>query len=664
MRWAWVVLLGCAAVGCVQPNLVACGDLLCSADSVCLESGQCASVDAVTACEAMVEGASCVTPLFTGACSGGACVPARCGDGIVEGSEQCDGAVSGVDCVDYGFDLGLPSCTDRCSLDVVGTCVRFGWRRILPDAVDSGWTDGTRFALISADQGTAQVITSGQATVTFPAPAFYFLGITGNAHEVVTWTGGAVYASTGGAFTEVDTETLNGAPRRVALAADDALYVMTEPGAGCTVYRRPPGGGAWSMIRNIATNDCEGMWTSGSDVFIAVDTGSGTAPPNDLLRYTGTGTTWTRVLGAPSTILAVAFLPGEYLVGTFYDGLLRYVGAGAATQLTTGTIEGVFVNGGTIYLGGYTAILERILAGVSEEFDAPITGFVMADGTHLYVAGNGVYEYTGREYSRRDDVRTADDLERFADGSIAAADVGVLLFPEEGGLWGYPSAGSLEVHVIAGRSPQNAYVSDGDNIEHWDGTGFSLTAPRPDTQVIMDLWAPPTGSPVLLVVGEDQLGLALTGGGAWQELTPPAGMTGCNLYEIEGEGTEILAAGTCGTEGVVWRLTGTTWAEVYRGAAPLHAIAFDGSGGVYAAGPMGGAIRAAGVWRAEPVARGESISATGPDDIWVVGGVADALNWNGTIWSRLRVVGAGSPRVVATPRAVYLSGVTNSVLLR
>src|SRR5439155_14926432 len=114
--------------------------------------------------------------------------------------------------------------------------------------------------------------------------------------------------------------------------------------------------------------------------------------------------------------------------------------------------------------------------------------------------------------------------------------------------------------------------------------------------VIHGLWVPATGTNVLYAVGDAELGLARTSGGAWVPLTPPVGTAGCNLRGISGAGGEILAVGGCAGVGVVWSLAGTTWTEVRRGDSALHAIAFDPSGNVYVAGDTGGARRIAGTW--------------------------------------------------------------------
>jgi hypothetical protein len=58
------------------------------------------------------------------ACAGTATV--ICGDGRAEGDEQCDGAdLRNRDCVDLGFDGGLLACSDRCGYDT-GACVGAG----------------------------------------------------------------------------------------------------------------------------------------------------------------------------------------------------------------------------------------------------------------------------------------------------------------------------------------------------------------------------------------------------------------------------------------------------------------------------------------------------------------------------------------------------------
>lgn len=53
--------------------------------------------------------------LDTSLCGAGGAV---CGDGVINGTEECDGdELDGINCEDLGFDVGTPGCTDRCLFD-------------------------------------------------------------------------------------------------------------------------------------------------------------------------------------------------------------------------------------------------------------------------------------------------------------------------------------------------------------------------------------------------------------------------------------------------------------------------------------------------------------------------------------------------------------------
>ncbi len=61
----------------------------------------------------------------TSACTG------TCGDGVVNGSELCDGAwTSPQECVDFGFDAGTVSCLPGQCLPALDACALVGWRTV------------------------------------------------------------------------------------------------------------------------------------------------------------------------------------------------------------------------------------------------------------------------------------------------------------------------------------------------------------------------------------------------------------------------------------------------------------------------------------------------------------------------------------------------------
>ena len=76
--------------GCLQPDLVPCGDLSCPAGSVCV-SGGCATTQQVAACAGVADGQACTLDGTSSAyCVRGVCRPSICGDGVVDPGERCD----------------------------------------------------------------------------------------------------------------------------------------------------------------------------------------------------------------------------------------------------------------------------------------------------------------------------------------------------------------------------------------------------------------------------------------------------------------------------------------------------------------------------------------------------------------------------------------------
>ena len=106
-RWVTVAILAALSAGCLEPKLVDCGDgRVCPASYGCSAERRCVSPGQLAACSGLADGASCVVPVLgTGTCSGGGCVIAHCGNGIVEPGEACDD----------GNEVGGDGCNGTCT---------------------------------------------------------------------------------------------------------------------------------------------------------------------------------------------------------------------------------------------------------------------------------------------------------------------------------------------------------------------------------------------------------------------------------------------------------------------------------------------------------------------------------------------------------------------
>jgi len=87
----------------------------------------CATPEEVAACAALGNGDECVVDGFGGRCAGGACIAARCGDGELDPTEQCDGdEIADASCVSAGYYGGTLTCSAECELDVTQCTGRCG----------------------------------------------------------------------------------------------------------------------------------------------------------------------------------------------------------------------------------------------------------------------------------------------------------------------------------------------------------------------------------------------------------------------------------------------------------------------------------------------------------------------------------------------------------
>lgn len=649
-RWALACLL---ASGCIQAQLQPCGDLLCPVDSVCLPDNTCATQESIEVCMGKTEGDTCSTALFTGSCARGVCTAPFCGDGVVSGSEQCDGPVSGVDCVEYGFDTGVPTCSDRCGLDVVGSCVRFGWDRVLTQPVSRAAVSNGRILLLSPNHYTIDLVENGvtlqEQTYDGTDDTFFMETIAIRGGIAVAGQYGQILRSDdGGPFVADVPPQLNDTMISVAIGDDGSVYASGDDG-GVSIYRKAPGTSVWTTVL-VGTRHATFWKWLGDALYVAWD-------DNEVQKWQPGGA-FTHVMTAPSQVYWMSLRPGGgYFITADNNTSYDVVGT-TFTPFGYADYSQIYAIGSLIYAGGDSNYVVRRSGPSYDVVNSPIYGSLMVDGNDLYVYGNGVYKFSGTQFADRlGSGDPARDIKLLSNGEPIMATVFDALVLEDLRDWNYIQAPQHAPVAVAGLSATDFYVAEVDDIVHFDDPGFSDTN-APTTLAPLDI---AMSSTTLYAVGKAGVSARLNGA-IWSMLTGVAST--CDMAELAIVTSGIYAAGTCGTEGVIWKLGGTTWSEVHRVAIPLVSLSVDAADNIYAAGNIGSISRVGGTWNDVAGPAGNSISATTPSDVWVGGGPDELVHYDGTIWSRVRLVGAANPQVLATDRAVYICGASDSVLLR
>src|SRR5690348_5585946 len=85
-----------ALANCAQSNAVECGFGICPAGQLCDEAHHlCLTEGEAAKCRGLPDGTECNagdTGSKPGVCEDGLCIALGCGDGMLNGAEQCDGA--------------------------------------------------------------------------------------------------------------------------------------------------------------------------------------------------------------------------------------------------------------------------------------------------------------------------------------------------------------------------------------------------------------------------------------------------------------------------------------------------------------------------------------------------------------------------------------------
>src|SRR5262249_3367966 len=86
-----LALLIAGLAGCIDVSLEPCGDLSCPRGTTCdITHVRCVNPDQLTACAGMADFTPCAGGAVIGRCYDQVCLPAGCGNGIIDPGELCD----------------------------------------------------------------------------------------------------------------------------------------------------------------------------------------------------------------------------------------------------------------------------------------------------------------------------------------------------------------------------------------------------------------------------------------------------------------------------------------------------------------------------------------------------------------------------------------------
>ncbi len=576
---------------------------------------------------------------------GPACV-GRCGDHVVQPQrEDCDGAPPTASCVDYGYDLGALTCSAVCSADPVRSCDRFGWTDLGAIPVS---------AQLRADHETAVLYASGASNklaIVEPSGTSSRDGpITGA--DVL---GDAILYSTdldvfrrdtvGGTFVTLPALTIpTGAAIVAATLADDGTaFVLVSDPTTCQVLAYV--GGAW--ISSAAPVGCLAVVARSATNFVVTTKAA-------QQEWTFPGGTRTISGTSPVSLAfrdATTIVYYTYSAGVLSQNFLPSVGPGASQNTPIGSYSQLAIRGAEVYgldFAVFNTRLDRIAYGRTEQ----IAGAPSTNGApnSLYMARNGkiyasssahLYVFdepspTTRAAPLPSDVTYSSTLAILGDGAFVFCGQDVWI--STAATFQKVSSSTMGgCRAAWGTSRSDLYVvrtTSTGQLSRWNGASFA-------TELI-------AGQPIdaTALGGEGAIVLAVTSSavlrrqaGVWTQL--PA-ITGCTAKSVVMKTGTLYAAGGCadGSAGV-WRFDGTASAWVVVHVEPatqtFTALQLTSGGAVFAANVSRTMVTGmeGGTWTR--VTNSVSLLAGNGTRMFGVAGNGGPLEqWDGTRWSPIR----------------------------
>ena len=697
---------------CVRSAEVVCADgRICPPGNTCDDVNQrCLSPEQLAACAALVDGDDCTFAGVPGTCSGGACEPllcgdgvrtgteacdgsdlgsadcttagyyapaglactpfctfdtngcvGRCGDGVINGPELCDGAPPDGTCMDDGFDAGPLGCSGSCGASH-DECARFGWAAepiaLAQSFAISGtsptdvWAVGNLATALHYDGGAWTAVPTGLPTTTT------LTGVWTIAPDDAWTVGGTSVAHWDG----TQWTAVAGVPPAsyvdVWAASATAVYVATA-GAGVLAWD----GATWQPL---------GTYTGGAIVEIRGTTASDAWAADASTLWHWNGATWTAALSARISSISAVAADDVWVVGSIgasFDSLIAHWDGQSWTQWTstlTSLYFGVTADapndvwvtgtGGTLFHFDGTAWTET--ASVTPPNRMPPAYFAnFGPGSVLALSSDGVaYHYRGQAYVAFDPSAStiAELLWMDSGDDVFIADSPGHILHYDGATWtGASTVVDPTITTLFGTGPDNVWAGGhaGGIYRYSSAAGtWSLVS----TQSIGPLiWG--TGPSDMWVFSGN--GGEHYNGATWQSYTF------ATLQVVAGSGSNDIWGVAAGA---LWHWDGTSWSSSVPSPspslvglvapAPGHLVAIDAS---YAYTWDGTS------WTSQllPVVQGAKLIAGTAADNIVVASPAELAQFDGSRWSPVRLPPEASDNPSASINALVATPNMDAILL-
>jgi hypothetical protein len=667
MRAVCVALMLGAVPGpaCLSASDVPCGDRVCPGGSTCyLPTQQCipstcgnGTIEGGEQCDGdNLAGQNCqdlgfyeaaslscspICTLDTAMCVG------RCGDHITNGTEICDGSPPiGDGCLDYGFDLGRIGCTNACS-PAFDHCAAIGWPIVAGDGVH----------ILYAVWGTSE---SDAFAVGQGGTVLHYNG--------TTWTAQA-------SGTSSDLHGVWSASATSVFAVGDGGAIIHFDGTN------------WSPMTSNTTASLLAVWgASASDIYAVGSAGT-------ILHYDGTTwsvTTWPTTLdlsgvyGDGGTVVIVGATPSPP-AGSL---ILRKVGGASwvdeTVDLTGYHLNAVWGGGGTfVAVGGVTGSLDSSTivvfdGGAWTKRSLPVAGSELysvwgASATDIVVGGFAGYMMRGDGQTfapmRISSTRLVSGLWGTSASNVLATSTGGYVLRHDGIAWapaqdiGIPSAKLIDVWRYA-NGDLLVVGEQGQVYSVQDGVTTSIPIAGALTDDVQGIWDS----------GDGTTFVATAGSGVRKRGPADSSFVSCGLDALVYDdvwgtsATNVFAVGGSAVTPRMRRYNGSTWTTPTFPPGTGKIIHLWGSGpaDIYAATSSGGLLHTTDgdSWTAvpgldlPPTVALRAVWGTSATNVYAAGDAGTILHYDGIAWRHVSYHGSDVLLTIdgTSPDDIFIGG--------